>query len=176
MDMALPTYYIIQPAEASSNLARFDGVRYGVRANATDVWDMYIQSKTDGFGPETQRRILLGTYVLSAGYRDAYYGSATKMRALLADEFAQAFTQVDVLMTPTTPTIAFTLGAIQDPLDMYKADLYTVAANLVGTPALSVPNGIDTAGMPSGLQIIGPKWSESVLFDVARIVEGFQQR
>lgn len=172
---AIPTYYIIAPAEASSNLARFDGVRYGVRAHERDVNEMYEATRSLGFGPEVTRRILLGTYVLSAGYRDAYYKRAQQVRRLIARDFQQVFESgVDVLLTPTTPTTAFALGSranAADPYEMYMSDIFTVTANLAGLPALSLPVGrVD--GLPVGAQLLGPAFCEPRLIRVAAALEG----
>ena len=170
---ALPAYYVIATAEASSNLARFDGVRFGVRnEDGTTLDEMYERTRTVGFGPEVKRRILLGTYALTAGYYDQYYGRAQRVRSLVAADFDRVFREgVDVLFTPTSPTVAFRLGErIEDPLQMYLADVFTVTANLAGLPAASVPIG-DVAGLPVGGQIIAPWWGEEVLFRVASALE-----
>jgi len=170
-DLAIPTYYIIAPAEASSNLARFDGVRYGVRAKAATLREMYADTRSHGFGPEVTRRILLGTYVLSAGYYDAYYKKAQEVRALIADDFQKVFdTGVDVLVTPTAPTTAFPIGAKSDPYEMYLSDIFTATANLAGIPALSLPIGrVD--GLPVGGQIMAPHFAEAALFRAAFALE-----
>ena len=170
-DLAIPTYYIIAPAEASSNLARFDGVRYGVRAKAATLGEMYADTRSHGFGREVTRRILLGTYVLSAGYYDAYYKKAQEVRALIADDFQKVFDSgVDVLFTPTAPTTAFPLGAKSDPYDMYLSDIFTATANLAGIPALSLPIGrVD--GLPVGGQIMARHFAEAALFRVAFALE-----
>src|SRR3984957_19455759 len=154
---ALPTYYIVTPAEASSNLARYDGVRFGHRAKgARDITDLYEKSRAEGFGPEVQRRILIGTYVLSAGYYDAYYSRAQKLRTLIKRDFDKAFVKCDVLLTPATPGPAFAVGAkTTDPLEMYLNDVFTVTVNLAGLPGLSVPAGLTDNGLPLGLQLIG---------------------
>lgn len=171
----LPTYYILTTAEASSNLSRFDGVRYGHRsAQATDLMSMYKKSRTEGFGPEVRRRILLGTFVLSASYYDAYYTKAQQVRRLIRQETERIFAQYDFLISPTTPTTAFRLGekstrnADSDPLEMYLADIFTVQANVVGYPALSIPNGVDTQGLPIGLQIMARPFAEAHLLALAR--------
>src|SRR5204862_27247 len=163
---AIAVYYIIATAEASSNLARYDGVRYGFRAEeAPALRDMYKRTREEGFGPEVKRRIMLGTYVLSAGYYDAYYLKAQKVRALLRQDFANAFKQCDLILTPTSPTPAFQFGEkVDDPLAMYLNDVYTVTANLTGVPGISVPCGLSQEKLPIGMQLIGPYWSESVLF------------
>ncbi len=168
----LSAYYIIAPAEASSNLARFDGIRYGHRAaDPEDVMDLYLRSRAEGFGPESVRRIMLGTYALSAGYYDAYYGQAQKVRTLIARDYARAFEDFDVLLTPTSPTTAFKLGEkTADPVAMYLSDVYTIPANLAGIPAISVPCG-SADGLPIGLQIAGPHFSEGALLRVAHAVE-----
>jgi aspartyl-tRNA(Asn)/glutamyl-tRNA(Gln) amidotransferase subunit A len=170
-DLAIPTYYIIAPAEASSNLARFDGVRYGVRAKAASLREMYADTRSHGFGREVTRRILLGTYVLSAGYYDAYYKKAQEVRALIAADFRRVFNGgVDVLFTPTAPTPAFPLGAKSDPYDMYLSDIFTATANLAGIPAMSLPIGrVD--GMPVGGQLMGRHFDEATVFRVAFAAE-----
>ena len=168
---ALDAYYIIAPAEASSNLARFDGMRYGPRADAEELVDAYRRSRGQGFGPEVKRRILLGTYVLSAGYYDTYYLQAQRLRTLLREEFLRAFAQVDVLLTPTTPTTAFRLGEnTQDPLAMYMADALTIPANLAGLPAISVP-GRPVGGLPVGLQVMAPPLREDLMLRAAATLE-----
>ena len=161
-------YYILATAECSSNLARFDGVRYGHRtANAENLIDMYCKSRAEGFGDEVKRRIMLGTYALSSGYYDAYYKKAQQMRRLVADEFNEVFSKVDALISPTCPNTAFDLGArTEDPLAMYLTDIATICANLVGIPAMSIPAGFDSDGMPIGLQIMTPQLKESLLFNV----------
>ncbi|MCE5191336.1 MAG: Asp-tRNA(Asn)/Glu-tRNA(Gln) amidotransferase subunit GatA, partial [Actinomycetia bacterium] len=170
----LAAYYIIGPAEASSNLARFDGIRYGRRvADAKDVLDLYMRSRSEGFGPETIRRIMLGTYALSAGYYEAYYGTAQKTRTLIAREFASAFERFDVLVTPTTPTVAFTIGEkAADPLSMYLSDVYTIPLNLAGLPGVSVPCATSvTTGLPIGVQIIGPAFGDLRTIQLAQRLE-----
>jgi aspartyl-tRNA(Asn)/glutamyl-tRNA(Gln) amidotransferase subunit A len=170
---AIAVYYIIATAEASSNLARFDGVRYGFRAeDAPGLRDMYRKTRDQGFGAEVKRRIMLGTYVLSAGYYDAYYLKAQKVRALLRQDFANAFKRCDVILTPTTPTPAFKFGEkVDDPLAMYLNDIYTVTANLSGVPGISVPCGLSSEGLPIGLQLLGPYWSESTLLRATHAYE-----
>jgi aspartyl-tRNA(Asn)/glutamyl-tRNA(Gln) amidotransferase subunit A len=170
---AIAVYYIIATAEASSNLARYDGVRYGFRAeDAPGLRDMYRRTRDEGFGAEVKRRIMLGTYVLSAGYYDAYYLKAQKVRALMRNDFAKAFTQCDLILTPTTPTPAFKFGdKVDDPLAMYLNDVYTVTANLAGIPGVSVPCGQSSKGLPIGMQLLGPYWSESTLFRAAHAFE-----
>ncbi|MDP2181196.1 MAG: Asp-tRNA(Asn)/Glu-tRNA(Gln) amidotransferase subunit GatA [Actinomycetota bacterium] len=170
----LAAYYIIGPAEASSNLARFDGIRYGHRVDdATDVLDLYMRSRAEGFGPESIRRIMLGTYALSAGYYDAYYGQAQKARTLIKQDFARAFEQFDVLLTPTSPTVAFKIGEkSDDPLAMYLSDIYTIPVNLAGNAAISVPAGLcSTTGMPIGLHIIANYFAEDTMFRAAAAYE-----
>jgi len=166
--LAIPTYYVIAPAECSSNLSRFDGVRYGYRSdNVTDLESLYVNSRGEGFGAEVKRRIMIGTYVLSAGYYDAYYIKAQKMRRLISDDFEQAFKQVDVIMGPTTPGPAFKIGEkTDDPLSMYLSDLYTGAVNLAGLPGMSIPAGFDK-GLPVGLQLIGNYFDEARLLNIA---------
>lgn len=170
---AIPTYYVIATAEASSNLARYDGVRYGYRAkNAHSLSEMYRHTRDEGFGPEVKRRIMLGTYALSAGYYDAYYLKAQKVRTLLTRDYEQAFEKVDVIATPTTPTPAFKLGEkVEDPLAMYLNDVYTVTADLAGVPGISVPCGRSSEGLPIGLQLLGRHFDESTLLRVAHAYE-----
>jgi aspartyl-tRNA(Asn)/glutamyl-tRNA(Gln) amidotransferase subunit A len=164
----LDTYYIIATAEASSNLARYDGVRYGHRSkNAKDGVDLYFQSRAEGFGAEVKRRIILGTYVLSSGYYDAYYLRAQKVRTLIRQDFLDAYEQVDALITPTSPVAAFKLGEKSDPLAMYLVDIYTIGVNLAGLPAISVPCGFTGAGLPIGLQLIGQPFQEANLLAIA---------
>jgi len=167
----LSAYYLIAPAEASSNLARFDGVRYGLRVDAPTTNEMMVATRTQGFGPEVKRRIMLGTYALSAGYYDAFYGQAQKVRTLIARDFAAAYEEVDVLLSPTTPTTAFALGAIEDPLTMYLNDTCTIPTNLAGDAAMSVPFGADAAGLPVGVQILAPALGEVPMFRAAAVVE-----
>lgn len=166
-------YYILATAECSSNLARFDGVRYGHRTeDASNLLEMYCKSRAEGFGPEVKRRIMLGTYALSSGYYDAYYKKAQQMRRVVTEDFLKAFAQVDVLISPTCPNTAFDLGArTEDPLAMYLTDIATISANLAGIPALSVPAGFDSDGMPIGLQIMSPQLTEAKLFNVAHKFE-----
>ncbi len=177
---ALPAYYIVAPAEASSNLARYDGVRYGLRIDAEDVDAMYRATRSAGFGAEVRRRILIGTYALSAGYYDAYYLKAQKVRTLIARDFDRAFAGCDFLLTPTCPSEAFAIGGMSgDPIGMYYNDVLTVPASLAGLPAMSLPCGLSGAGLPLGLQIIAPSFAEDVLFRAARAVEkaaGFDAR
>ncbi len=170
---AVPTYYVIATAEASANLARFDGVRYGYRApGANTLSAMYRRSRDGGFGPEVKRRIMLGTYVLSAGYYDAYYKKAQQVRRLLTNDFLSAFQQVDAILTPTAPTPAFKLGEkVDDPLSMYLADIYTVTASLAGICGISVPCGESRDGLPIGMQILGRHFDEATIFRVGQAVE-----
>ena len=171
-DFAIATYYIIATAEASSNLARYDGVRYGLREPGSTLIEMYRKTREKGFGPEVKRRIMLGTYVLSAGYYDAYYLRAQKVRSLIARDFSDAFRKVDVILAPTAPTAAFKLGEkTADPLQMYLADIYTVTGSLAGVPGISVPCGKTSAGLPVGMQILGPHFSEARVLQVARAFE-----
>ncbi len=167
--LSVPAYYVIAPAEASSNLSRFDGVRYGYRApEYADLADMYAKSRAQGFGAEVKRRILIGTYVLSHGYYDAYYLKAQKIRRLIAQDFAAAYKQCDLIMGPTSPSVAFALGAkVADPVQMYLIDIYTVAANLAGLPAMSIPCGFGEGGMPVGLQIAGNYFAEAKMLGAA---------
>ncbi|MEM1238544.1 MAG: Asp-tRNA(Asn)/Glu-tRNA(Gln) amidotransferase subunit GatA [Cyanobacteria bacterium P01_H01_bin.26] len=168
----LPTYYIIAPSEASSNLARYDGVRYGMRSDTDNLLSMYKQTRAEGFGPEVKRRIMIGTYALSAGYYDAYYLQAQKVRTLIKQDFEAAFKDVDVLLTPTVPSTAFKAGAkVDDPLSMYLSDLMTITVNLAGLPGISVPCGFDQAGLPIGMQLIGDALREDTLFEVASAYE-----
>jgi aspartyl-tRNA(Asn)/glutamyl-tRNA(Gln) amidotransferase subunit A len=166
--LAIPAYYVIAPAEASSNLARYDGVRYGrACAEPKSLEDLYTRSRSEGFGAEVQRRILVGTYALSAGYYDAYYLRAQRVRRLIANDFAEAFKSVDLIAGPTTPTVAFKLGEkTSDPLAMYAADVNTVAVNLAGLPAISVPAGL-SENLPVGLQLIAPAFAEGALLSAA---------
>ncbi len=169
---ALSAYYVLAPAEASSNLARYDGVRYGLRAEgAEDLIDMYTRTRHDGFGPEVKRRIMLGTYALSSGYYDAYYGHAQRVRTKISEDFAAAFEEVDLIATPTAPTVAFGLGEkTGDPLAMYLNDYCTVPMSLAGIPAISIPCGLSD-GLPVGLQLAGPAFSETRLLDAAHALE-----
>src|SRR4051812_43620233 len=168
----LTAYYLIAPSEASSNLARYDGVRYGLRVDAADTNAMYGATRAAGFGEEVQRRIMLGTYALSAGYYDAYYGKALKVRRLIADDFDRAYTKADVLLTPTAPTVAFPFGSKTDnPLAMYLCDTYTIPTNLAGHPGMSVPYGTGADGLPVGVQILAPTLGEPQMFRAARALE-----
>jgi aspartyl-tRNA(Asn)/glutamyl-tRNA(Gln) amidotransferase subunit A len=168
----LDTYYIIATAEASSNLARFDGVRYGHRSkNAKDIVDLYFQSRAEGFGAEVKRRIILGTYVLSSGYYDAYYLRAQKVRTLIRQDFLNAYREVDALITPTSPVPAFKIGEKSDPLAMYLCDIYTIGVNLAGLPGISVPCGFTKSGLPIGVQLIGQPFQEANLLAIAASYE-----
>jgi len=169
MALSVPVYYVLAPAEASSNLARFDGVRYGYRApEYADLLDMYKKTRAQGFGAEVKRRILIGTYVLSHGYYDAYYIQAQKVRRLIAHDFSEAFKKCDVIMGPTSPTTAFKLGEkAGNPVQMYLSDVFTIGVNLAGLPAMSIPCGFDSRGLPVGLQIIGTYFSEAKMLNVA---------
>jgi aspartyl-tRNA(Asn)/glutamyl-tRNA(Gln) amidotransferase subunit A len=164
-DKAIATYYLIATAEASSNLARYDGVKYGLRSKQTkDLLDMYMKTRQEGFGPEVKRRIMLGTYALSAGYYDAYYAKAQAVRTLIRRDFEAAFQEVDLIVTPVTPTPAFKLGEkLQDPLQMYLSDIYTISVNLAGNPAISVPCGFSKSGLPIGMQLVGRPFEEDVM-------------
>jgi aspartyl-tRNA(Asn)/glutamyl-tRNA(Gln) amidotransferase subunit A len=168
---ALSAYYLIAPAEASANLARFDGVRYGLRVDGEDLLDMYTSTRAAGFGPEVKRRIMLGTYALSSGYYDAYYGRAQQVRTTIAQDFRAAFERFDLLVTPTAPTVAFRLGEkVDDPLAMYLSDVCTVPMSLAGIPAISIPNGLSD-GLPVGFQLCGPAFSENRLLGAAYVLE-----
>ena len=176
---ALPTYYIIAPAEASSNLARYDGVRYGLRENGEGLNGMYSATREAGFGAEVKRRIMIGTYVLSAGFYDAYFTKAQKVRALIKQDFAHAFQQCDVILTPTAPSAAFGIGETTDPLAMYLNDVFAVPASLAGLPAMSVPGGLDTQGLPLGLHLIGNELDEQMVLNAGLAIEqraGFTAR
>jgi aspartyl-tRNA(Asn)/glutamyl-tRNA(Gln) amidotransferase subunit A len=170
---AVATYYILANAEASSNLARYDGVRYGVRTTpATNLLEMYMRTRAEGFGAEVKRRIMLGTYALSAGYYDAYYKKAQQLRTLFRQDFQQAFTQCDALLAPVSPTAAFRLGErLDDPLQMYLADVFTIPVNLAGLPAISIPCGLTRQTLPIGLQMIAPPFREATLLQIAAAFE-----
>jgi len=169
---ALPTYYIVAPAEASSNLARYDGVKYGFRAEGENLIDMYEKTRSQGFGDEVKRRIMIGTYVLSSGYYDAYYIKAQKVRKLIKNDFDDAFKKVDAILTPSTPSSAFKIGdKMNDPVSMYLNDIFTVPVNLAGLPAISVPAGLDLKGYPLGLQIIGNAFDEQNILNIAYSIE-----
>ncbi len=180
VEVALSAYYLVAPAECSANLARFDGIRYGLRVPGDTVSETMGRTRAEGFGPEVTRRILLGTYALSAGYYDAFYLQAQRVRALVVQDFAEAYRKADVLVSPTSPTTAFPLGAkVADPLAMYMSDVCTIPSNLAGHPAISLPVGLDSAGLPIGLQIMAPALGETLLFRVAAEVErvaGFDAR
>jgi aspartyl-tRNA(Asn)/glutamyl-tRNA(Gln) amidotransferase subunit A len=171
---ALPAYYIVAPAEASSNLARYDGVRYGLRVPGRDITEMYERTRAAGFGKEVRRRIMIGTYVLSAGYYDAYYLRAQKVRTLIKRDFEQSFAQgIDAILTPTTPSAAFAVGekGRVDPIEMYLNDIFTVTVNMAGLPGISVPSGLDANGLPLGLQLIGRPFEEETLFALGAVIE-----
>ncbi len=168
---AVPTYYIVAPCECSSNLSRLDGVRYGYRCdNPVDLNDLYLRSRSEGFGEEVKRRIMIGTYALSAGYYDAYYLKAQKVRQLISEDFKKVFQKVDVIMGPVSPTTAFEIGAIKDSVSMYLADIYTLSVNLAGLPGISIPAGFSN-NLPVGLQMIGNYWSEEILLNTAHLFQ-----
>ena len=171
--VAIATYYIIATAEASSNLARYDGVKFGLRSSQKkDLADMYMNTRQEGFGPEVKRRIMLGTYALSSGYYDAYYGKAQAVRTLIRQDFDEVFQDVDLLVAPVMPTPAFEVGEkIEDPLQMYLSDMYTISASLAGIPAMSVPCGFSQKGLPIGLQILGRSFEEETIIRAARAYE-----
>jgi aspartyl-tRNA(Asn)/glutamyl-tRNA(Gln) amidotransferase subunit A len=167
----LAAYYLIAPSEASANLARYDGVRYGLRVDAPDVHSMYEATRRAGFGAEVKRRIMIGTYALSAGYHDAYYGQAQRVRTLIRRDFATAFETFDAIVLPTAPSAAFPIGAkLDDPLAMYANDIFTLPANLAGLPGLSIPCGLD-GGLPAGFQIVGPAFAENRLLAIGHALE-----
>jgi len=171
---ALPAYYIVAPAEASSNLARYDGVRYGLREPGRDIADLYERTRAAGFGPEVKRRIMIGTYVLSAGYYDAYYVRAQQVRTLISRDFEAAYASgIDAILTPATPSAAFGVAsmAVASPIEMYLNDVFTVTVNMAGLPGIAVPAGLDAAGLPLGLQLIGRPFDEETLFAAARVIE-----
>jgi len=171
-EYAVATYYIICTAEASSNLARYDGVKYGLRVEGKDIIEMYKRTRFAGFGKEVKRRIILGTYVLSSGYYDAYYRKAGQVRTLIRRDFEEAFRTCDVIATPVTPTTAFKVGEkADDPLQMYLSDIFTIPVNLAGLPAISVPCGLDSSSLPIGLQIIGQPLDEARILQVAYVIE-----
>jgi aspartyl-tRNA(Asn)/glutamyl-tRNA(Gln) amidotransferase subunit A len=172
LEFGITAYYLIAPAEASSNLARYDGVRYGLRVDSPDLNSMYGATRAAGFGAEVKRRIMLGTYALSAGYFDAYYGKALKVRRLIADDFATAYSSCDVILTPTSPTVAFPIGEkADDPLTMYLCDVFTIPTNLAGHCAMSVPFGTGAHNMPVGVQVLAPALGEQAMFRVAAQLE-----
>jgi aspartyl-tRNA(Asn)/glutamyl-tRNA(Gln) amidotransferase subunit A len=173
-EYGINVYYLIATSEAASNLSRYDGVRYGYRSlKAKTIRDLYTETRQEGFGPEVKRRILLGTFSLSAGYQDQYYRKAQQVQALIREEFDRAFHEVDMIFAPTTPTPPFLFGEkLSDPLAMYLSDIYTISANLAGLPALSTPSWPTSAGLPVGVQLIGPAWSEGRLLRSAAILEG----
>jgi aspartyl-tRNA(Asn)/glutamyl-tRNA(Gln) amidotransferase subunit A len=171
---ALPAYYIVAPAEASSNLARYDGVRYGLRKPGKDITDMYEKTRAEGFGREVKRRIMIGTYVLSAGYYDAYYVKAQQVRTLIKKDFEEAYAAgIDAILTPATPSAAFGIGAmsVASPIEMYLNDIFTVTVNMAGLPGIAVPAGVDAKGLPLGLQLIGRPFDEETLFAVGQVIE-----
>jgi aspartyl-tRNA(Asn)/glutamyl-tRNA(Gln) amidotransferase subunit A len=169
---AVPVYYLIAPAEASANLARFDGVRYGPREEASSMWEVFTKTRGELFGREVKRRIMLGTYALSAGYYDAYYGKAQKVRTLIRNDFESAFKRVDVIGAPVAPTTAFTIGAHSgDPLSMYLEDIFTLPANLAGVPGLVFPVGFDSSGLPIGMQLMGSHFQEEILLRTAHVYQ-----
>jgi aspartyl-tRNA(Asn)/glutamyl-tRNA(Gln) amidotransferase subunit A len=171
--LGLSAYYLIAPAEASSNLARYDGVRFGLRVDAEDTVAMNTATRSAGFGAEVKRRIMLGTYALSAGYMDAYYNQALRVRTRIIAGFAAAYRTCDVLLGPTTPTTAFAIGEkVDDPMTMYRSDVCTIPTNLAGHPAISVPYGTSSDGLPIGVQLLAPALAESTLFRAAAVVEG----
>lgn len=169
--LSLPVYYIVLPAEVSTNLSRYDGIRYGFSKQGKDVLDSYVQTKGEGFGPEARRRILMGTYVLSAGYRDAYYTKAEQVRTLITNELREAFQEVDIIATPTSPTDAFKFGEKADPIAMYAADLFTVPSNITGTPAISIPTGKSPNNMPLSIQFMAPHFHDENLFVIGQEFE-----
>ncbi|HEX9030080.1 MAG TPA: Asp-tRNA(Asn)/Glu-tRNA(Gln) amidotransferase subunit GatA [Anaerolineales bacterium] len=171
-EFALPVYYILAPAEASANLARFDGIRYGPRCSGQDMWDIFYQTRGEKFGQEVKRRIMLGTYTLSAGYYEAYYGQAQKVRTLIKRDFEEAFTQVDMIAAPVAPSTAFRIGEHgDDPLSMYLEDVFTLPANLAGVPGLAFPVGFDSNGLPIGMQLMGPHFQEELLLRSAHVYQ-----
>jgi aspartyl-tRNA(Asn)/glutamyl-tRNA(Gln) amidotransferase subunit A len=166
-DLALPVYYLIAPAEASANLARYDAIRFGPRHASNDLWEQYLETRGSFFGPEVKRRIMLGTYALSTGYYEAYYGQAQKVRTMIKADFEAAFQSVDLIACPTAPTTAFKIGEHgDDPLSMYLEDVFTLPANLAGIPGIAFPVGFDEHQLPIGMQLLGPHLSEAVLFQV----------
>jgi aspartyl-tRNA(Asn)/glutamyl-tRNA(Gln) amidotransferase subunit A len=171
---ALPAYYIVAPAEASSNLARYDGVRYGLRQQGRDIVEMYEKTRAEGFGAEVKRRVMIGTYVLSAGYYDAYYLRAQKVRTLIKRDFDEAYAAgIDAVLTPATPSAAFGIGekGSADPVEMYLNDIFTVTVNMAGLPGIAVPAGLDSAGLPLGLQLVGRPFDEETLFALGQVIE-----
>ena len=169
---ALPAYYIVAPAEASSNLARYDGVKYGHRSKGKNLFEMYENTRSEGFGDEVKRRILIGTYVLSSGYYDAYYLKAQKVRQLIKNDFDKVFNDIDAILTPSTPSAAFKMGdKTDDPVSMYLNDIFTVPVNLAGLPAISVPAGYDKKNLPLGLQLIGKAFDEQTILNLSLAIE-----
>ena len=172
-EYALPVYYLIAPAEASANLARYDGIRYGPRIPADEMWEIFRQTRGEKFGREVKRRIMLGTYALSSGYYDAYYGQAQKVRTLIKRDFETAFESVDVIAAPVAPTTAFRIGDhTGDPLSMYLEDIFTLPANLAGVPGLTFPVGFDNQGLPVGMQLMGSHFKEEILFETVHAYQG----
>jgi len=172
LDYLVPTYYVLTTAEASSNLARFDGIRYGYRSkNATDLESTYRKSRSEGFGKEVKRRIMLGTFVLSSGYYDAYYSKAQKVRRILRDKSNEILGKYDFILSPTTPSTAFKHGEVKDPIQMYLEDIFTVLANLTGLPAISLPLGKNSNGLPFGIQLMGKKFGEKELLSFSKTLE-----
>jgi aspartyl-tRNA(Asn)/glutamyl-tRNA(Gln) amidotransferase subunit A len=172
LDYIVPTYYVLTTAEASSNLSRFDGVHYGYRSNvAKGVEETYVLSRSEGFGSEVKRRIMTGTYVLSSGYYDAYYTKAQKVRRVMKNATDAFFSEVDLILLPTTPTTAFEIGSIKDPIQMYLQDIFTVHANITGNPAISIPFKLDSNGMPYGIQIMADRFNEDKMFAFAKFIE-----
>jgi aspartyl-tRNA(Asn)/glutamyl-tRNA(Gln) amidotransferase subunit A len=169
---ALPSYYIIAPAEASSNLARYDGIRYGLRVEGEDLIDTYEKTRAAGFGDEVKRRIMIGTYVLSAGYYDAYYLQAQKVRTQITNDFNSVWKECDAILTPTTPSAAFAIGdKMEDPIAMYLNDIFTVPASMAGLPAISIPAAINKEGLPLGLHVVGPAFTEQTVLRIADVIE-----
>jgi aspartyl-tRNA(Asn)/glutamyl-tRNA(Gln) amidotransferase subunit A len=171
LNLSAAVYYIVLPAEASSNLARYDGIHFAASDRGKTLLERYVETRSAGFGVEPKRRISIGTFVLSSGYQEAYYQKAQAVRALIARDFDEAFKEVEVIITPTTPTTAFKIGEKQTPLEMYLNDIYTIPANLAGLPAISIPAGKDSSGLPIGLQIIGPRWGDEAVLRVAAVLE-----
>ncbi|MGB1734193.1 MAG: amidase family protein, partial [Acidimicrobiales bacterium] len=174
VEYGLTAYYLIAPAEASSNLARYDGVRYGMRSEGQDVAAMNAATRRDGFGDEVVARIMLGTFALSAGYYDAYYGKAQKVRTLTRQDFDAAYAKHDILLSPTSPSVAFEFGERSDPMNMYRCDTCTIPSNLVGDPAMSVPFGTGEHGLPVGIQVMAPQLEEQRMFQAAAFIESQQ--
>ena len=172
VEYAIPAYYVIACAEASSNLERFDGVKYGYRTGEyKDLHNMYKKTRSEGFGAEVKRRIMLGSFVLSSGYYDAYYKKAQKVRTVIKNEYAKAFEKYDLILGPTSPKVAWKMGEISNPLEMYLADIYTVPVNIAGLPGISIPGGVDKEGMPIGIQLVGKHFDEETLLRAAYTLE-----